>query len=66
MRPGIETLASDAIERMARHLGIAVDLDAPEESLIHAVELRIVKLAFTDPDNAPSTGNVPPQHEVKA
>jgi hypothetical protein len=39
-----ETLCSDAIERIARVLGLSVDLDDPEQALVAAVESRIVAL----------------------
>lgn len=44
MTKSIETLASDAIERMARRLGLMVDLDEPEQALIAAVERRLEEL----------------------
>jgi hypothetical protein len=44
MTKSTETLASDAIERMARRLGLIVDLDDPEQALIAAVERRVEEL----------------------
>ena len=39
-----ETLASDALERLAQLLGIATDLDDPEPALITAVERKVAEL----------------------
>jgi hypothetical protein len=39
-----ETLASDALERIARLLGVAVDLDDPEPALFAAVEKAVTLL----------------------
>ncbi len=43
-RPSIETLASDAFERVAQLLGVAVDLDAPEQALFASVERAVAAL----------------------
>lgn len=40
----VEWLASIAIERLARKLGIAVNLDDPEQVLIEAVVARVEQL----------------------
>ena len=46
-----ETLCSDAVERIAVMLGVAVDLDDPEPALIAAVERAIA--ALVDRGQAP-------------
>jgi hypothetical protein len=39
-----ETMTSDAFERLAKLLGVPVDLDDPEPALIAAVERRVAEL----------------------
>jgi hypothetical protein len=43
-----ETMASDALERLALLLGITADLDDPEPALIEAVERRVAELVGRD------------------
>jgi hypothetical protein len=43
-----ETAASDAIERIALLLGMAVDPDDPEPALISAVEQAVARLRLLD------------------
>jgi hypothetical protein len=40
----METLCSDAIQRIAEMIGVAVQLDDPEPALVSAVEKRIAEL----------------------
>lgn len=40
----IETLCSDAIQRIATLVGISVDLDDPEQALVFAVERELAVL----------------------
>jgi hypothetical protein len=39
-----EWLCSDAIERIARMIGVAVDMDEPEQALVAAVERSVAEL----------------------
>jgi hypothetical protein len=39
-----EWLCSEAIERIARVVGITVDMDEPEQALVAAVERRVAAL----------------------
>jgi hypothetical protein len=42
--PNMETLCSDAIERIARMVGVPIDLDDPEPALVAAVEHEVAAL----------------------
>ncbi len=49
-----ETMASDALERLAKSLGVPADLDDPEPALIAAVERAVAALIAGRKEAAPS------------